>query len=154
MNHEKNNGVGRRDFLTKAAVGSIAGAGALMFAGVIQLPLPKAFNEPGSRFKIGYPDGFPLNAYKTIADRNVFILRNEEGFRALSSICTHLGCIVSYEGTGFVCPCHGSKFNEVGNVLSGPAPKALEWLKMGVTPEGKLFVDSDKKVLYHEFFTV
>ena len=48
-------GENRRDFLHKFAIGSVAGAGILAFAGIIQLPLPKVFNEPSSKFKIGYP---------------------------------------------------------------------------------------------------
>lgn len=154
MNQKNNKQEGRRDFLSKAALGSLAGAGVLAFAGIIQLPLPKIFNEPSKKIKIGDPDDFPKDTYKIIADKNVFVLRNGNNFRALSAICTHLGCIVTHNDNGFVCPCHGSKFDNIGNVLSGPAPKALEWLKIGITPSGQLFIDTDKKVPYREAFVV
>jgi len=103
------NNVNRRDFLDTLAIGSLIGAGAMAFIGAIQLPLPKVLNEPPSQFKIGFPTDFLVNSFKTISERNVFILRDEEGFRALSAICTHLGCIVTKMEWGFNCPCHGSR---------------------------------------------
>ncbi len=86
--------VRRRDFLEKMAIGSLIGAGTMACVGIIQLPLPKVFNEPPSLFKVGMPADFQNNTYKVIPERNVFVVRDENGFRALSSICTHLGCIV------------------------------------------------------------
>ena len=136
----------RRDFLEKMAIGSVGGAGLLAFAGVVQLPLPQVLNEPPSIFKIGFPSDYPLNTYMLLQERNVYILRTSEGFRALSAICTHLGCIVSLTPDGFHCPCHGSRFDTDGNVISGPAPKPLEWLQINLAPDGQLAVDADKKV--------
>ncbi|NJN02916.1 MAG: Rieske 2Fe-2S domain-containing protein [Leptolyngbyaceae cyanobacterium SL_1_1] len=43
----------------------------------------------------------------------------------LSAVCTHLGCIVDWNGEAFVCPCHGSRYDALGQVTRGPAPKAL-----------------------------
>lgn len=154
QNHHAEDEITRRDFLGKFAVGSLIGAGSMAFIGVIQLPLPKVFNEPSSFFKIGNPADFPANTYKTIPDKNVFVLRDQEGFRALSAVCTHLGCIVSEVDWGFTCPCHGSRFDKQGKVIGGPAPKALEWLKMGMSPDGQLTVDANKKVSADEVFVV
>lgn len=46
--------------------------------------------------------------------------------------CTHLGCTFPWnETTGrFECPCHGSRFDEQGNVLRGPADKPLQLVKV------------------------
>ncbi len=42
--------------------------------------------------------------------------------------CTHLGCALHFNELEKVweCPCHGSRFNESGKVLKGPAKKDLE----------------------------
>lgn len=146
--------VSRRDFLGKFAIGSLFGAGSMAFLGMIQLPLPRVLNEPSSVFKIGSPTDFQLNSFKTIPEKNVFVLRDDQGFRALSAVCTHLGCIVSQVDWGFTCPCHGSRFDTRGHVIGGPAPKALEWLKVSMSPDGQLIVDASKKVSADDVFTV
>ncbi|MCP4217091.1 MAG: ubiquinol-cytochrome c reductase iron-sulfur subunit [bacterium] len=76
----------------------------------------------------------------------MFIFRQANGIKAMSAICTHLGCVVTMTEKGFSCPCHGSHFDKVGDIVSGPAPKGLEWLKMSLAPDGQLTVDMDKKV--------
>ncbi len=152
--NDEKNVVDRRDFLEKMAVGSLIGAGAMACVGIVQLPLPKVFNEPSSIFKVGLPTDFQNNTYKVIPERNVYVVRQENGFRALSAICTHLGCIVKETQGGFLCPCHGSIFDSVGNVTGGPAPKPLEWLKVSMSPDGQLVVDANTKVNSEETFTV
>ncbi|MCP4726756.1 MAG: ubiquinol-cytochrome c reductase iron-sulfur subunit [bacterium] len=142
----KDPNMNRRDFLEKTAIGSLIGAGTMAFLGTINLPLPKVLNEPPSVFKIGFSADYQINTYKLIPERSVFILRSSEGMRALSAICTHLGCIVKQLPDGFSCPCHGSKFDTDGNVLGGPAPKGLEWLKVDMSPDGQLTVDLNSKV--------
>lgn len=46
----------------------------------------------------------------------------------LDLTCTHLGCRVTATEAGFTCPCHGSRFDERGGVLTGPAKKPLRTL--------------------------
>ncbi len=60
--------------------------------------------------------------------RLVAVYRDEQdGFHARSAICTHVGCIVHWNGTekSWDCPCHGSRFDVNGVVLSGPARQPL-----------------------------
>jgi Rieske Fe-S protein len=49
-------------------------------------------------------------------------------FFALSTRCTHLGCVVPPFSSAFgasVCPCHGSRYSIDGTVIGGPAPASL-----------------------------
>ncbi len=52
----------------------------------------------------------------------------EQGLVALYQRCVHLGCRVPWCQTSqwFECPCHGSKYNRVGEKKAGPAPRGLD----------------------------
>jgi cytochrome b6-f complex iron-sulfur subunit len=52
----------------------------------------------------------------------------EEGIIALYQKCVHLGCRVPWcqSAQWFECPCHGSKYNRVGEKKDGPAPRGLD----------------------------
>ena len=57
------------------------------------------------------------------------VSRDESGqLLALSPVCTHLGCLVEWNGSErtWDCPCHGSRFGPDGTVIRGPAKKQLE----------------------------
>jgi Rieske Fe-S protein len=57
----------------------------------------------------------------------VYLLRDHEStLLAVSSICTHRGCIVKSVRNGFECPCHGSEYDLTGGVRRGPAPESLK----------------------------
>jgi len=50
------------------------------------------------------------------------------GLMALFQRCVHLGCRVPWCSTsqGFECPCHGSKYDAIGEYFAGPAPRNLD----------------------------
>jgi glycine/D-amino acid oxidase-like deaminating enzyme/nitrite reductase/ring-hydroxylating ferredoxin subunit len=67
----------------------------------------------------------------------VAVIRDGQGIAtALSAACTHLGCIVGWNGVDrtWDCPCHGSRFDVDGKVISGPAVAALEPKKVKSAP--------------------
>ena len=61
-------------------------------------------------------------------DKSVIDAMTETGIIALYQKCPHLGCRVPWCGSSqwFECPCHGSKFNRVGEKVGGPAPRGMD----------------------------
>ena len=137
----------RRDFLGLAAIWSTFVAFGVAALGALRLPMPSVFPESNSRVKLGPLDQFLGVPLTTIAKHRLWVYSDESGLYAISAVCTHLGCIVAHEGeTGFFCPCHGSRFDPQGKVTAGPAPKALIYLQLEVSPDGQLVVDKQATV--------
>ena len=67
-----------------------------------------------------------------------------EGLVAVYQRCVHLGCRVPWCNTsqGFECPCHGSKYNMVGEYYAGPAPRNLDRFIVNVDLSGKFIIDT------------
>lgn len=53
-------------------------------------------------------------------------------------ICTHLGCVPNKTADGWLCPCHGSVFDNSGRILKGPAPRNLELPPYEIIGDGKM----------------
>jgi Rieske Fe-S protein len=56
---------------------------------------------------------------------------DESTFFALSGVCTHMACILSFNAlnASLDCPCHGSSFELDGRVINGPAQRPLRNLR-------------------------
>ena len=69
---------------------------------------------------------------------SIIIINTGDQFLALSSVCTHQGCTVTYNhgNSNLPCPCHGSVFNTTGAVLNGPASSPLR--EYQVSQEGDI----------------
>jgi len=104
--------------------------------------LPKVDDElrdPESRESIQPP--YAVNEWRS---------RKPE-YLVVVGICTHLGCSPTYvpeitadwEG-GFICPCHGSKFDYAGRVYQGvPAPTNLTIPPYYFVSEGVVMIGED-----------
>jgi len=137
----------RRRFLRLMGKGSVVLAFLIQIAAAARAFVPNVLYEPSRRFKLrkpkDYPPGVTFNA-----DRRLFVVRDEDDFHVISSVCTHLGCTVQWrqDERRFDCPCHGSRFREDGTVISGPAPRPLEWYAVALSPDGYLEVDTAEQV--------
>ena len=57
---------------------------------------------------------------------DIALMQHDDGIlQALGMTCSHLGCQVRPGGGFLVCPCHGSTFDLRGEVVRGPAQRAL-----------------------------
>ena len=71
----------------------------------------------------------------------------KQGVVALYQKCVHLGCRVPWckSSQWFECPCHGSKYNRVGEKKGGPAPRGLD--RFAVSVDGGIVVVDTKQVI-------
>jgi cytochrome b6-f complex iron-sulfur subunit len=67
-----------------------------------------------------------------------------EGLMAMWWRCVHLGCRAPWcaPSGGFECPCHGSKYNLLGEYQAGPAPRNLDRFVVEVSSDGRLIIDT------------
>ncbi|XP_076890225.1 cytochrome b6-f complex iron-sulfur subunit, chloroplastic-like [Bidens hawaiensis] len=59
----------------------------------------------------------------------------------INAVCTHLWCIVPWNTVKkkFICPCHGSEYNNEGTVTKGPAHVSLELANVDVEDDKVVF---------------
>lgn len=128
------NPVSRRSFLNKVwiGIGAIAGIEVLGISINFLLHASKEKDKDLSSFvTAGKVDDFKLNSVTPFRSGRFYLSRlSDGGFLAMSLKCTHLGCSVGWKESEnrFICPCHSSSFEINGNVISPPAPSALDLL--------------------------
>jgi len=120
-----------------ACVSGLVATGRYMFPNVL-------FEAPQS-FKAGFPNEYNVGEVDTrwTDAFGVWIVREQDGFYALISTCTHLGCTPNWLASEnkFKCPCHGSGFYIDGINFEGPAPRPLERFAIHIADDGQLEVD-------------
>jgi cytochrome b6-f complex iron-sulfur subunit len=142
----------RRAVVTAAGVGWVAFAGASAAGGLAlqRFMFPNALEEPDTRIPIGdlskyleMPVGQVNEDFKP---QGIWIVRLEGAIAALSTTCTHLGCIPNWleAERKFKCPCHGSGFMQSGVNFEGPAPRPLERCQISIE-DGMVVVDKSKR---------
>ncbi len=114
---DANSGVSRRRVFALAlgwlAAGSAVAAAA---AAAVRFMVPNVLFEPSQRFRAGKPEDYPEGSVTFLDEEQVFLIRQDNTFRCLSAICTHLGCTVNRAERGYHCPCHGSVFDDQGKL--------------------------------------
>ena len=136
----------RRDFLGIAAAGSAAMTLLFSFLGIGRLPRAAVLPSPSKKFRVTLPQSLPLGGVFIPPGRPIAIVRDADGVFAISTVCTHLGCLVKQGSEGFHCPCHGSQFAADGSVVRGPAPKSLPWLQIASVGDNTFVVDAGRVV--------
>jgi cytochrome b6-f complex iron-sulfur subunit len=103
-------------------------------------------------FVAGKVSDFKVGEVTAFRKEKTFVVRLEGGFLAISSVCTHLHCIVNWNAMTkkFECPCHGAKFNGEGEVLEGPPPRPLDLHKLEVAA-GNVVIDTEVTIERKKF---
>ena len=131
--------IARRRFLRWLLGFSVVSTLAMVAAPVTAFLVPPKSSAAGSGGKVlaGTLADIPLGTGKVVAmgSKPTIIVNTAQGVLAYSAICTHLGCIVMFDGSNntIVCPCHDGRFSPAsGAVISGPPPAALQPVTVSV----------------------
>jgi cytochrome b6-f complex iron-sulfur subunit len=120
------------------------GFGSDVNAGAVGDLLDQAINDDGSVTPVFVPEARAYVVPGPDALSEQFDGRSVEaaGVMAIWQKCVHLGCRVPWCSTsqGFECPCHGSKYNSIGEYNAGPAPRNLDRFVVEVTDGGDLII--------------
>ncbi len=133
----------RRDFLNLATSGLVGLSGLLAAAGLFRFLDFEGDPVPQTAFDLGPVSDFPMGSRSSAPGIPAIVIHSQDGFSALSLTCTHLGCTVEDSGNGFSCPRHGSRYDGRGNVLRGPATRALRQFRVETTADEHLVVHTD-----------
>ncbi|MEC4986223.1 MAG: cytochrome b6-f complex iron-sulfur subunit [Oscillatoria sp. PMC 1068.18] len=149
--------MGRRQFMNLLTFGTITGVAAGALYPVVKYFIPPSSGGTGggvtAKDALGNDiivDDFLANhsvGSRTLAqglkgDPTYVIVTEDQEIASygLNAVCTHLGCVVPWNGSEnkFICPCHGSQYNAEGKVVRGPAPLSLALVHTNVTEDDKL----------------
>jgi cytochrome b6-f complex iron-sulfur subunit len=166
---EEEIGVSRRQFLNRAVLGISGFSAGVLGIGVLGFLWPTGASGFGGKINAGnfddimgqiadkrepfyvpdaktyilpYPEGDIGNA-ENVPSYKPVLAGMEAGVVALYQRCVHLGCRVPWcqSSQWFECPCHGSKYNAVGEKRDGPAPRGLDRFTVTVDA-GNIVIDT------------
>jgi cytochrome b6-f complex iron-sulfur subunit len=133
----------RRDFLKLARTSLLTLSGLLWLGGLARfLSYPSQPPAP-TEFVLGAPAEYAVGSRTLLPQVPALLIHATAGFTALSLVCPHLGCTVEPQPDGFSCPCHGSRFGLQGDLVRGPASRALTVLRVETEADGKLHLFTD-----------
>jgi cytochrome b6-f complex iron-sulfur subunit len=138
----KRSAVSRRDFLSLTWKGLLGLSGLLGLAGLCRFLSFQTEPAPITHYDLGLAENYPIGIQAKVPEAQAVVLHTPDGFMAYSLVCPHLGCVVDSNNEGFACPCHGSRFAKDGTLMRGPADRSLRTLKLEVTADGHLILDT------------
>jgi cytochrome b6-f complex iron-sulfur subunit len=112
------------------------------------------YKAEGRMWLTEYPNGATEKAAAAYSDAELVAMTAghtlglDSGIIALYQKCPHLGCRVPecFSSQWFECPCHGSKYNQVGEKRGGPAPRGMDRFAVDISG-GFLTVDTGAIIL-------
>jgi len=122
----------RRDFMEWMTRLAGTTLGAFVLYPVLRYIVPPRIPEAATRRVVAAKkDELSPGSFKTFpfGSQPGILIRTSDGeYRALSAVCTHLGCTVQYRGTDRTiwCACHNGLYDLEGRNVSGPPPRPLE----------------------------
>jgi cytochrome b6-f complex iron-sulfur subunit len=150
-------GLGRRQFMNLLTFGTITGVAAGALYPVVKYFIPPSSGGAGggltakdalgndviaSEFLANHKPGERSLAQGLKGDPTYIVVTAENAIAnyGINAVCTHLGCVVPWNGSEnkFICPCHGSQYNDEGKVVRGPAPLSLALAVADVTEDDKV----------------
>ena len=120
----------RREFLTSSAMTTGLAASAIVAGSFGWRFVYQAVEIPKIQMLATALSKLPPGTRKVLklANNEVVLINKDGKIRALSTVCTHLGCRAAWQehSQQFVCPCHIGIFDADGKVVSGPPPQPLQ----------------------------
>lgn len=120
--------------------GVFASVASFLYPVLRYLVPPRVANLGGDEVVAGKKSEIGLNSSKIFrfGTRPALLIVTAEGeYRALSAVCTHLGCTVQYRPDlrEIWCACHNGMYDLNGRNVSGPPPRPLEQFQVHVRGE-------------------
>ena len=122
----------RRTFLDVVIAASGAVLGAFVLYPIARYLVPPKSPEAATRRVVAAKqDEVPPGGFKIFpfgGEPGILIRGKDGAYRALSAVCTHLGCTVQLrpDGQSIWCACHNGFYDLEGRNVSGPPPRPLE----------------------------
>jgi Rieske Fe-S protein len=140
--------VSRRGFLSAttmsvigAVLASACGGGGDGPTGVVTPPTTVGVTVNGNVITVDLAQVSRLTAdggFILVARPSTIVIHDGDDYRAFTSTCTHEQCTVGdFRGGRIVCPCHGSQYDAHGQVVVGPAPRALREFAVSLDAESQ-----------------
>ncbi|MEO0455704.1 MAG: cytochrome b6-f complex iron-sulfur subunit [Cyanobacteria bacterium P01_A01_bin.114] len=151
--------LGRRQFMNLLTFGTITGTALGALYPIVKYFLPPSSGGAGGGITAKDELGNDVTVSEYLAshgagDRSLvqglkgdptYLVVTENaslGDYGINSVCTHLGCVVPWNGgeNKFICPCHGSQYDATGKVVRGPAPLSLALAHVQEADDGKVIL--------------